>query len=1495
MTTTTTTTPTPTGAGWRRPAELELAPGAPALIEASAGTGKTWQISDMALRLVVDHGVAAERLLVITFTKAATAELRDRVRQRLAQARRVLRGEEPVDPAQGDATLTRLAALTDNTADTTDDGALTRTLALRRVSAALERFDQLTISTIHGFCQSTLTRLAFESGRGEVSEVSTDELDLLDELVRDTLHGLYARGERREVVRLGAMGLDYDELMSLGKEMLAAQEPELLLDDEGPRPCHEIPGVAAFDPLAAAAEIAGPEEDFIAWWGTDEAEACREAFRDNSQFRRGKNSGFAGDSVVQLFAYLESWLAPGGCDAWPSAHSVGVKVGSAKKSQKEPKLRRIVVETRLKDERRADFAGWPLVDRFEALYTAREAWRARVVPQARAWFACRVRPTIQAILRRRGRLTYATMLSDLADALHEQGPEGALARAMRARYEAVLVDEFQDTDAAQWRILRTAFAHPEARLVLVGDPKQAIYSFRGADLETYFQAAQAARERGALERNYRADGDVVRAVNHLFGPATWGPEGAPPAQESPFGVEALGYRAVDAEHPAARWGHPGLGRAAMELRWVDVRRLDGAVGGGASGKGSSKQELAPVVYEACAEEIAALLMADPPVEIVEAGAGDAATASSRPLRPGDLTVLVRTHREATAVRAALGRRGIPSVAVENRSVFASDAARWTLSWLEAVADPGDEKRARAAAATPLFGWTAAQLGAAMEAREEAREGGRAGGPEAGPLARWEAWIGQLKEAADRWGAWGFARTFEAALAKGQPARHAEPSPVGRGAGRPTSPSPAPARRSAPCCGGADEAGPEPAAASELAGDGRDEGGRWVAGVPAVLFGEDGERHATDLRHLTELLQAEERTRRAGPRGLALWLRERIHEASAKDGGTDEEERTVRLETDADAVQVATIHASKGLEYGVVLLPTVGFRRGSSNKKQAYARFRGESGPVLDLRAADTLGAKASSRRARDAARAEEMRLLYVALTRAKHHVVAWLPYFGGGNSGVVEESPLGRLVFGRAGVTSKTPLSPTAPEGVETAYEEALGRLAASSGGTVAWSLQRRPRVTRYVPRSARVLRLATTPWPSERRLGGAWQVSSFTALSKGRGIHEDEPQRPEDWMAAQASAAGTVAAQTEAGAGALSDAALEGEEAPREAPGVGLETGAGTSPWDRDIGLHGLRGGIDTGHWIHALFEELDFQSAQPRPAGSQGLRSKTGEPLSELVRRLALRFGIRDEARHALVARALPDILATPLDGGVTELRPGMTLSALGLRDRMDELRFDLRLGAGARWRYGDPERDVRVDSRQAEEALARAAASPILGAAPWLRRVLDTLRERARACGPGERPPTLFGRMAGIMTGSIDLAFRAPDRHGQLRYYVADYKTNLIGPPGNRRMARLGHYSRAWLAWEMAGHAYHLQALIYTVALHRLLRLRLGEGYDYDRDMGGHLYLFVRGMVGAQAPRDRGLAAGVWSDRWPREVVEAVDRAFDGTRRGGPHGAHVAGGQG
>jgi exodeoxyribonuclease V beta subunit len=294
-------------------------------------------------------------------------------------------------------------------------------------------------------------------------------------------------------------------------------------------------------------------------------------------------------------------------------------------------------------------------------------------------------------------------------------------------------------------------------------------------------------------------------------------------------------------------------------------------------------------------------------------------------------------------------------------------------------------------------------------------------------------------------------------------------------------------------------------------------------------------------------------------------------------------------------------------------------------------------------------------------------------------------------------------------------------------------------------------------------------------------------------------------------------------------------------------------APGELPLPLADLPGGTDVGSCVHAILERLDFRTGAERTRSGSG-EPLAGRPLSELVREQARRQGLAggqsDGTRLVdLLTQGLPRVLKTPLGGPL-----GRTcLADIELADRRDELVFDFPVGGGARARawQGAPEASLH--------AALLLEVPPGLDGWTWQRVVAATR----------------VGTMRGLMTGSIDLVFRHRGR-----YYLADYKTNRIsGPhrPGEGRAESLaGHYEEPWLAIEMAQHNYFLQYHIYLVALDRFLRSRLPD-YDYDRHVGGAIYLFLRGMLGQAAPAAAGSGRGIYLHRPSAAVISALSACF------------------
>jgi exodeoxyribonuclease V beta subunit len=1407
------------------------------LLEASAGTGKTFTIAGLVVRLVAEYGISIERILAITFTKAATAELRDRVRKRLVEALHVLRS--PGSPASADPFLAHLWQLSEPP----------RAVMVQRLDLALRGFDLAGILTIHGFCQRMLTELAFDAGQDPETELLSEPHEILEQLVDDELARFLASASVPEVRLMQCAGYTRASLLDVARVMCTAVAPSVVPSvvpsvefrrDDPPddlRDEHQKPKSGSSTDTRRAqvraylADLSAVQALFVG----DEARHALERLLalaqcfDQSRF------------LPQRVVHVRQWLLDGGAPlhstsdeqtrrkALQAVRASGLQAAFQKKQDRAHPPRKKATTT---SPSAASFPidvdalmrepFWPAVvalDHF--IDRATQFWR-EFSPLAD--FAAHIRARFETEVRRRRVMTFDAMLSRLAERIaSEGGPMSPVARRIRERYDVALVDEFQDTDLAQWTVVENTFLG-HRRLFLIGDPKQSIYAFRGADVHVYAQAARVLPmdARRTMKKNFRSDPAVLAAMNALWR------EGSGAFDDDSF--DYVDVVAAQATHKNLQVDERG--RAGLELRWVDAR-----LWGGAPGAPVRKKQSADLAKLAAAQVATWLHDPQPATPSSEPAHP---RLSSVPRSPGEVAVLVNDHRQAARVALALRAVGVPAVRAARASVFATPVARWLSLWLDAVACAGRDREARAAVVTPLFGWTAAELAWALAFAESGDEDvGQIEHvlSEAGVRVAknaWELWTTRLHRAATSWPRKGFARIFDSE------ASHHEI-------------------------------------------------------LPRVLALPDGERHATDLRHLFELLHARERATRATPAALAAWVRAEVD--------VEDDERLQRLESDADAVRVETIHASKGLEYPFVLLPFAGEVRLSQTVKGPVV-VRGPQGSRVDLSPSDTPARDQATALAWAETRREELRKLYVALTRAKHRTVVWHGPLGRGGE-TVKNTALGRLLFRPVEISGHRDESLPVFRDRDAdknaaawqAVQARLDDLAQRSAGGFSWSpceaLAPLPVLSsgevEHTTTAAVTPSFPVARWSKERTsLHGSFVTTSYSGLAARSGVSTvagGDGTAPL-FASVRTQTAGTLpltAAELAAQVLTREDVVGTGlDEAPvepalAEPPALLLRYAAHDVP-------PRLREGRGTayGTFFHEVLEHLDFETQ----------RARDGRGLYELVDACAERAGQPIESRAVTeLATLLPSILQTPLDTPVLDdplcgLPPGFALDKIGMRDRVDELRFDLRLGAGVGI-PPEPSTDeqqsdtpaVQTDCvdpagiRRALEAAWSAPASAVNPVRAWL---LHHLRR-----GADQQP--LLTQVRGILTGSIDLVFRVSGRdafdvvHDE-RYFVVDYKTNKI------ESSQAGHYASPWLSWKMATTGYPLQALLYTVALHRHLRLRLGSRYDYDRHMGGTLYLFVRGMAGPKTPRDEqtGRCLGVFAHRFTRETIDCMDAALSAGHR-------------
>ena len=656
---------------------LALALNGSALIEASAGTGKTFTIAILYVRLVLGHGQSPDsplqnllppNLLVVTFTEAATKELRDRIRTRLTQAAEVF--SEAADESDPPAETALIYQLRNESYPDPASWPECR----KKLLLAAEWMDEAAVSTIHSFCNRMLSEHAFDSGSLFKLTLETDQSELLDEVARDYW--------RTFVYPLPPMLMD--EALSHWKTPGdLRQGVRNLIDDPQslgtpPDSVHQaIDQVVRRRLEQSQALKAHP-------WGQWREEVTQ-LLNDLNKAKR--LHGGSKNAMIKVWDFLFAWAESD--DLLPE------KIDSAAgfKNQTPDGLDKI-----LKGDESAPHH--PAFDAIEALLDFSQnqpSAKSDILRHASHWIAER----LESEKQKRSEMGFDDLLTRLDEALH--GPRGdQLAATIRRQFPVALIDEFQDTDPVQYRIFdriyNVAGGDPDTCLLMIGDPKQAIYGFRGADIYTYLQARQGVKERTyTLGKNFRSAKTMVAAVNRVYEHSD---------QHSRDGAFLFGkgdnsplpFQGVDANGTKRVWAINGEVQPSLVF-WTHESGEEDKDG---NPKGMAKGTATADVSETCASEIARLLT------LGQAGqAGFTLPENPEdldPVAPKDIAILVNNRNEASAVRDALGRRRIKSVYLSDRdSVLTSRESKEMLCWLRAFAEPRQLAYIRAALATPTLG------------------------------------------------------------------------------------------------------------------------------------------------------------------------------------------------------------------------------------------------------------------------------------------------------------------------------------------------------------------------------------------------------------------------------------------------------------------------------------------------------------------------------------------------------------------------------------------------------------------------------------------------------------------------------------------------------------------------------------------------------------------------------------------------------------------------
>lgn len=791
------------------------------LIEASAGTGKTWTLSWLYLRLVAVSGLQVGQILVVTYTEAATAELRDRIRKRLADALAYLEGR-----ASSEAYPSLLEEAE-------------RDLCCQRLQLALVSFDEAAVFTIHGFCKRVLSENAFEARLPFEHELVTNEDDLLTELSDQFWYQHFLQPDALHLALLREYKLTPDSLLDsvrqfIGKPYLQAQIP--LLD----------------------------ASSFI-----EQQQAYQQALQHCAQLWQEQRS----DIVALLHTAISNKVLNGSsyklADLPKWQASLDKVMANQPITEDDAKMLEKLCASKLKANKDKTPPQHAFFTALDALAAARAAFNT-LLPQAlenlRLQLLHFLRRELPQRKQQQGILSFDDLLLHLRNALAEHAN---LAPRLAKQYQAALIDEFQDTDPIQYDIFQRIYQNTEQPVFYVGDPKQAIYGFRGADIYTYLRAAAAAQQRYTLGDNYRSHAALLEALNYLFSQSP-----------DPFRSQ-IRYECVNAGREQAQAILPAADGTLLPA----VRLWDWA----ALSAGYNKEAVQDQIAAATANDIARLLNA--------AQAGEARI-GTRPLLSSDIAILVRTNRQGELLKQELLKRGIASVQKSTDNIFTSREAHELRSVLRAIAEPNNEAALKQALVTELFGYDAARL-YALETDTAALET---------CLETFHAWH-------KTWQNQGFMPMFRQLMQHDNRYSH-------------------------------------------------------------LLAFADGERRLTNFLHLAELIHTENRLHGHGMHALIRWLQQRA-QAALKD-----ETQQLRLESDENLVQIVTIHKSKGLEYGVVYCP---FLWQESEHKLADWFSCYDSTEAQAYLHATQLADDTAKQLAHAADKAEALRLLYVAVTRAKYH------------------------------------------------------------------------------------------------------------------------------------------------------------------------------------------------------------------------------------------------------------------------------------------------------------------------------------------------------------------------------------------------------------------------------------------------------------------------------------------------------------------------------
>ena len=819
------------------------------LIEASAGTGKTYTIGSLYLRLLLKAGennfsrpLNVEEILVVTFTEMATEELKKKIRERITDAIDKLTAFAETQDKSAFKNDEFLTALCDN---------LNIFEAIHRLKLAEQNMDLAAIYTIHGFCRRMLMQYAFHSGIHFNLELIKDQSDLLvrfaNEFWREHFYPLPFEMADFIANELGSPDYVLSLLESdLGKNLIVDLENQQALSISITEFLHQYLGEYFKDIKALKRfwlESAGKISELI----TEELNKDYAKGEPKSLSRRSYNTSRLAKWIDQVNAWAND---PRDYVLNDTLMSYFTQSALGEKGEEGASLFIAPVFTEL--EERANALISPDLLRRVILYHYRQSLQQKLLDYK---------------LNHQEK-SFDDLLRLLCEAL--QGAQGdELAEMIRFQYPFAMIDEFQDTDSQQYAIFSKIYRdNPEKNtgFIMIGDPKQAIYRFRGADIFTYLKASDEAQSRFELTKNYRSEKNLVDGVNALFD-----------FPQSPFIYQNINFTAVDSRDDHLRFYLNGKAEPAYRFYLTESDKVN-------------KTEMAKI----CAISIQHWLKSAAENQAVFQNEDTCKT-----LQPANIAVLVKNRYEAADVIQELQKLGIASVYLSDQSsVFDSHVAVELLRILKACLNVA-ERPILNAIATALFGLNAADIHQIQQNE-----------------ADWQRWADSFAQYQQTWQRQGILAMLHQILLE--------------------------------------------------------------QGISERLLSQaTGERDLTDFLHLAEILQ-QAATLHESEAALLSWFEKQIQ-------GEGRQEAQIRLESERQLVKIVSIHKSKGLEYDLVWLPFLAVPSKDPSKKDIniyYSKERDETLWDMENRNLNALYEETF---------AEELRLLYVALTRAKYQMAFALP------------------------------------------------------------------------------------------------------------------------------------------------------------------------------------------------------------------------------------------------------------------------------------------------------------------------------------------------------------------------------------------------------------------------------------------------------------------------------------------------------------------------